>query len=286
MPVPIPGRVAEDLRRSTVEIRTGDRGYQGNGSGAVIGPDQVITNAHVVHGENLSITAWEGKIVSAAVLKIDRRRDLALLSALGLNAPMASLGDSDALRAGTPIFAIGNPLGFIGALSSGVVHAIGTIGPRFLGGLSFVQADLRLAPGNSGGPLADFQGQIVGINTMVTSGGLALAVPSRAVQVFLARKDSPPQLGVILRPVPVHSREFGMMILELTPGGPAEAASLLPGDILIAANDRRFRSADDLQTAIEGAPGALLHIDFYRGGQTAIRRVVAKLQPERLQNAA
>lgn len=286
MPVPVPGRVAEALRRSTVEIRTGDRRYQGNGSGAVIGPDQVITNAHVLHGKTLSITAWEGKVVSASVLKIDRYRDLALLSASGLNAPAASLGDSDALRAGIPVFAIGNPLGFVGAVSSGVIHAVGTVGPRLIGGLSWVQADLRLAPGNSGGPLADFHGQVVGINTMIVSGGLALAVPSRAVQAFLARKGSPPQLGVVFRPVPVGAREFGMLILELVPDGAAEAASLLPGDILISANDRRFRSADDLQIAIEEAPGGLLHIDFFRGGQKAVRKVVAKLQPERARTAA
>ena len=285
MPVPVPGRIAEALRRSTVEIRTGDRLYQGNGSGAVIWPEQVITNAHVLHGNTLSITAWEGKVVSGSVLKIDRRRDLALLSAPGLNAPVASLGDSDKLRAGTPLFAIGNPFGFVGAVSSGVVHAVGALGPGFLG-LQWVQADLRLAPGNSGGPLADFQGQIVGINTMVTSNGLALAVPSRAVQVFLARTGSPPELGVVLRPVSIRTGEFGVLILELVPGGAAESASLLPGDILIAANDRRFRFADDLQTAIEQAPGALLHIDFYRGGQSILRRVVAKLQPEQARNAA
>jgi serine protease Do len=252
----------------------------------VIGPDQVITNAHVLHGNTLLITTWEGRVVSGSVLKIDRRRDLALLSAPHLNAPIASLGDSDALRAGTPIFAIGNPLGFVGAVSSGIVHTVGTVGAGFLGGLSFIQADLRLAPGNSGGPLADFQGQIVGINTMVTSGGLALAVPSRAVQTFLARKGSPPELGVILRPVQIHSREFGMLILEIAPGSAAETASLLPGDILIAANGRRFRFAEDLQTAIEEAPDALLQIDFYRGGQMTARRVIAKLHPERVRNAA
>ena len=291
MPIPVPGRVAEGLRRSTVEIRSGERMRQGNGSGAVIGPDQVITNAHVLRGgslsiTSLSITSWEGKVVGASVLKIDQRRDLALLSSPGLNAPPASLGDSDALRSGTPIFAIGNPLGFVGAVSSGIVHAVGTLGPCFLGGLSWIQADLRLAPGNSGGPLANFQGHIIGINTMITSGGLALAAPSRAVQTFLARKGSPLQLGVVLRPVRVHSRELGMLILEIRSGAAAEAASLLPGDILIAADDRRFQSADDLQAAIEGTQGGLLRIDFYRGDHATIRRVVVKLQPERAQNAA
>jgi len=291
MPIPVPGRVAEALRRSTVEIRSGTRYHQGNGSGTVIRPDQVVTNAHVVRGGSLSINSWEGKTVSASVLRIDTRRDLALISAPGLNAPAASLGDSDALRAGMPLFAIGNPLGFIGAISSGVVHALGPIGMDPMSGMPWVQVDIRLAPGNSGGPLADFHGQIVGINTMVVwdqvaSNGLAFAVPSRAVQTFLARSSASRTLGVVVRPVSFRAREFGVIILELVPGSAAEAASLLPGDVLIGANDRRFRFVDDLQTAIEQAPGALLRLDFYRGGQQALRHVVAQLQPEQVRSAA
>jgi serine protease Do len=286
MPIPVPGRVAEALRRSTVEIHSGNSHRQGNGSGAVIGPDQIITNAHVVQGATLSIDFWEGKTVRASVLRIDKRRDLALLSAPGLRAPAASLGDSDRLRAGMPLFAIGNPLGFVGAVSSGVVHAVGPVAMNAGRGLAWIQADVRLAPGNSGGPLADFQGQVVGINTMVVFGGLALAIPSRAVQAFLARAGSPPELGVVLRPVTVRSRELGLLVLEVAPGGAAEAASLLPGDILVAANDRHFRFVDDLQTSMEQARDGLLRIDFYRGGQQALRHVVAKLQPEKVRNAA
>lgn len=286
MPIPVPGRVAEALRRSTVQVRSGNRYRQGNGSGAVIGSEQIVTNAHVVHGGSLTIDSWEGKSVAASLVKVDQRRDLALLAAPGLEAPAASLGDSDTLRPGMPLFAIGNPLGFIGAVSSGVVHAIGPVGPNFMGGLSWIQADVRLAPGNSGGPLADFQGRIVGLNTMVVSGGLALAVPSRAVQVFLARTGSAPTLGVVVRPVSVRRGELGFLVLELAPKGAAEAASLLPGDILVAANGTPFRSADDLQTAIERAPDALLRVDFYRGGQTAVRHVVARLQREPIRSAA
>ncbi|HEY7304172.1 MAG TPA: trypsin-like peptidase domain-containing protein [Bryobacteraceae bacterium] len=285
MPIPVPGRVAEALRRSTVQVRSGNGYSQGNGSGAVIRPEQIITNAHVLHG-SLRIDSWEGKTVAASVLKVDRRRDLALLSAPGLDAPAASLGDSDRLRPGMPLFAIGNPLGFIGAVSSGVVHALGPIAPNALGGLSWIQADIRLAPGNSGGPLADFQGQIVGLNTMVVSGGLALAVPSRAVQAFLARTGSPPALGVVVRPVSVRSGEVGLLILELVPGGAAESASLLPGDVLVRANDKPFRFVDDLQGAIEQASDALLRVDFYRGDHTALRHVAARLRAEPVRTAA
>ncbi|MGA8029452.1 MAG: trypsin-like peptidase domain-containing protein [Bryobacteraceae bacterium] len=299
MPIPVPGRVAEALRRSTVQVYSGHGRHQGNGSGVVLADGRVITNAHVVRGKRLSVESWEGKSGSASVVKIDRGRDLALLAAAELKAPPASLSDSAQLKVGTPVFAVGNPLGFTGAVSSGIVHSIGPAGPMSgfdpLSGFEWIHADVRLAPGNSGGPLADFQGQIVGINTMIVAGvvgtefvgrGLALAIPSRAVQSFLSRTTSQGSLGVTVRPVRVRSGALGMMILELIPGGAAEAASLLPGDVVVAANESRFKFFDDLQAAIDQAPGALLRLDFYRGGQESLRHVTVRLLPERLSSAA
>jgi serine protease Do len=284
MPIPVPGRVAEALRRSTVQVRSGTGYRQGNGSAVVLTDQQVITNAHVIQDRHLTVESWEGKTVSASVLKIDRSRDLALLSAQNLQAPAAQLGDSDELRAGTPVIAVGNPMGFVGAVSTGIVHAIGPVGP--ISRSPWIHADVRLAPGNSGGPLADLQGQIVGINTMIAAGGLALAIPSRAVQSFLTRTTSQRSLGVVVRPIHLKERSVGMMILELVPGGPAERASLLPGDTLIASNEKRFRFFDDLQSAIDEAPGALLRLKFYRAGEEKLRQVAVQLLPERLNQAA
>jgi serine protease Do len=284
MPIPVPGRVAEALRRSTVQVLSASEGSQGNGSGVVLTEERVLTNAHVIQGSKLSVESWEGKRVQAVVTKVDRRRDLALLTVSGLHAPPAVLGDSDQLQVGTAVVAVGNPLGFTGAVSSGIVHLIGPARP--FSGLTWIHADVRLAPGNSGGPLADFRGQIVGINTMVVAGGLALAVPSRAVQVFLSRTAPSKSLGVVVRPVRIRNREMGMMILEIDPGGAAEGASLLPGDILVGANDRRFRYPDDLQAAIEEAPGGLLRLDFYRTEQYTLRHVTVRLEPERVLSAA
>jgi serine protease Do len=288
MPIPVPGRVAEALRRSTVQIRSGQGYRQGNGSAVALARDQVITNAHVVQADvnqkgHLSLESYEGNVVSGSIVKIDRRRDLALLAAPGLEAFPASLGDSDVLRVGTPIIAVGNPMGFVGAVSTGIVHSIGPAGP--VSGLPWIHADLHLAPGNSGGPLADLQGQIVGINTMIVAGGLALAIPSRAVQSFLTRTTSQWSLGVVVRPVSLKNR-IGMMILELIVGGAAERASLLPGDILVAGNERRFRFLDDLQDAIDQSPGAILHLEFYRAGQEKLRKVVVRLLPESATQAA
>jgi serine protease Do len=281
MPIPVAGRIAEALRRSTVQVRTGRGTASGGGSGVIVAEGQVITNAHVVRGEPVTIEGDDGRQVSARCVRADRHRDLALLSAPDLRGTAAALGDSDRLRAGTAVFAVGNPLGFVGAVSSGIVHAVGS-----LGGLAWIQADLRLAPGSSGGPLADLAGQVVGINTMVMSGGLALAVPSRGVQSLLQRAKSGRSLGVVVRPVEYQNGKLGIIILEIASGGAAASASLLPGDILAGANGRNFRSLDDLQFAIDSASDSLLQLEFYRGGQSKARQVAVRLTPEQVPNAA
>ena len=275
MPLPVPGRVVEALRRSTVEVLSGPRGLSGTGTGTVVTEGQVVTNAHVIRGGSVTVASWEGDRLPATVLRVDGHRDLALLSVNGLRAPGSPLGDSNALRSGTPVVAVGNPLGFIGAVSSGVVHTVGAAPP--MDGRTAIYADVRLAPGNSGGPLADYSGQVVGINTMVISGGLALAIPSRAVQLFLKRSRTGSSLGVVVRPVPMKDQRVGMMILEVSPGGAAERASLLPGDVLVGANQSRFRTLEDLESVTEEAPGSVVVLEFYRAGVRTLRRVALQL---------
>jgi len=274
MSVPVPGRIVELLRRSTVRIASG----RGSGSGIVLPGERVVTNAHVIAGKNVSIESWEGKALAASLTKIDPRRDLAILAVPSLDAPAAVLGDSSRLAAGTPVIAVGNPLGFTGAVSSGVVHNGGSS--------DWLCADVRLAPGNSGGPLASFHGEVLGVNTMVASGGLALAIPSRVVQSLLNRVASGRTLGATVRPVRLRSGSVGMLILELEAAGAAENASLLPGDILVGANGFRFANLEDLEIAIDRAPAALVHFDFYRAGQNNLRSVSVKLCPEPVLSAA
>ena len=289
MPVPIPGRIAEALRRSTALVRSGGRTHNGNGSAVVLADDLVVTNAHVIQGRELTVESWEGRSVVARLVRLDRTRDLALLEVKGLGAPSAQLGDSDLVRAGTAVIAIGNPLGFTGAVSSGIVHAtsapVHTAHPSGIGSQRWICADLRLAPGNSGGPLADLRGQVIGINTMVISGGLALAVPSRSVQMFLAQKHGKRSLGVTLRALDSEARS-GILLLEVEPDGPASRASLLPGDILVAANGRQLQFADDLQNAMYSSDSSLLAVEFYRGGEKRLRKVTIQLTPERVATAA
>ncbi len=288
MPIPIPGRAAEDLRRATVQVLTGSGRQQGNGSGIVLPGERVLTNAHVVRGPRTNIESWEGRSHGATLLKSDARRDLALLSVPGLHAPTVSLGDSDRLRPGTPVFAVGNPLGFVGAVSSGAIYSTGPL--RSINGLPWdlhwIQADIRLAPGNSGGPLATLDGQVVGVNTMIIAGGLSLAVPSRAAEAFLRSLQNGPKLGVTVRPVQTRAGQFGLLILELAQGGAAEAASLIPGDILIGANDVQFRYIEDLEPALYRTRGATATLSFYRGSGSTLRQVAVQLRNGELSSAA
>jgi serine protease Do len=284
MALPVPGRVVEMLRRSTVEVLSGSSRISGSGTGTVVTESQVVTNAHVVRGRSVTVASWEGARLPAKVLSVDDRRDLALLGVQGLRAPVSPLGESNALRAGTPVFAVGNPLGFVGAVSSGVVHSVGAAAP--MGGQTGIYADVQLAPGNSGGPLADYSGQVIGINTMVVSGGLALAIPSRAVQVFLSRSRSGSSLGVTVKPVALREGSFGIIILQVTSGGPADRASLLPGDILVGADKARFASIEDLEEITQYNPGTVVNIEFYPAGQRSLRRVALKLERRSDLNAA
>lgn len=265
MPIPIPGLVSEALRRSTVSVRSRTRQSSGAGSGVALNDDTIVTNAHVVQSSGLEIESWDGRVVGAKLFRIDRTRDLALLKAPDLRAEPAQLGNSETAHPGTPVFAIGNPLGFTGAMSSGVIHSAYTGN-----GYRWLCADIRLAPGNSGGPLANIAGQVIGINTMVISGGLALAVPSRSVQSLLRAGHNRQRLGVTLRPLPQ-----GIIILEMKPGSPADAASLRPGDLLVAVNDRPLILIEDLQMAADASERITL--DFRRGGEAQLRRVVLQV---------
>jgi serine protease Do len=270
------GEISERLRRSTVQIRD-SRQARGIGSGVIFSADgAILTNAHVATGDRAQVELWDGRELSARVTSRDPRRDLAFLQAPASDLPVATFGDSSRLRVGELVIAIGNPLGFAGALTTGVVHAVGPLAG--LGRRKWVQASVRLAPGNSGGPLADAEGRVVGINTMI-AGGLALAVPSNTVAEFHQRGPRTARLGVVLRPVPVRfegTDRLGLMLLEVQPGSAAALCSLLPGDILMSTEGRWFTSPDDLAEWLDEA-GATIRLKFLRGDRTRLRETTAAL---------
>jgi serine protease Do len=170
--------LAEALRRVTVEI-TDDGAALGSG---VLWPRGcVVTNAHVVRQPRVEIRSADGGRFEARLVASDRDADLAVLRIGGGDLPTAVLAGAAAARVGSLVVAVGHPFGIRGALTAGIIHAIG---PIARGGPSWIQADVRLAPGNSGGPLADVSGTVVGLNAMV-AGGLALAVPVSRVIGFV-----------------------------------------------------------------------------------------------------
>jgi serine protease Do len=272
------GEIAEKLRRSTVLIHAG-----GCGSGVIWSSDgHIITNAHVARGRQIGIQLWDGREFQATVASRDPHRDLAVLRIDATNLPSALVADSSQVRPGELAIAIGNPLGFVGALTTGVIHSVGPL--RSLGGQSWVQADVRLAPGNSGGPLADARGRVIGINTMV-AGSLALAIPSNIVRDFLSAGPSGTWLGVTVHPVRIPQSKapggkgpaFGLALLEVEPGSPAFSASLMVGDILVGTEQKAFTSIGDLSQALRGASPHLLRLEFLRGDYTRVRRVTVRL---------
>ena len=270
------GEIAEQLRRSTVLIHAGGLG---SGSGVIWSSGGVIvTNAHVARGSNVGVQLWDGREFDASVTARDPQHDLAALRISANSLPAVQPADSSQLRPGELAIAIGNPLGFVGALTTGVIHGIGPL--RGIGSHTWVQASVRLAPGNSGGPLADARGHVIGVNTMV-AGRLALAIPSNAVRDFLATGPRSVWLGVAVHPVRLpgaNGRTFGLVLLEVEPGGPAARASLMAGDILLGTEEKPFQSSDDLAKAMMDVQGPrLLRFEFLRGDYSRVRRVTVQL---------
>jgi serine protease Do len=262
--------IADRLRQVTVQVRTRGAGV---GSGIVWRPDGlIVTNAHVARGARAAVELSDGRTFDAVVTARDPRRDLATLAIPASDLRAATVGDPRTLRPGELVLAVGNPLGVVGAVAVGVVHAVepraGDRGPRL------IRADVRLAPGNSGGPLADAHGRVIGVNTMIV-GGLGCAVPATTVERFVSQVASGAagptraSLGVVAQPVLAtvgRARALGLMLVEVAAGSAAESAGLLVGDLLLAVDGRPFASPADLRAMVADA-GDRVRIDLVRGGR-------------------
>jgi serine protease Do len=272
--VPGFGNVADDLRRVTVQVLAEQD--HSHGSGVITGPSTIVTNAHVATSDAVRVLLATGELVKATLKKRDRARDLAMLTLIDARAmqPAAVLRETASLRPGEIAIAVGHPLGFLGAVSTGLIRGVGPIAG--LGQRPWVQAAVRLAPGNSGGPLADIHGRIIGINTMVVN-SLGLAIPSEAVQRFLSA--APPfRLGITVRPARLSDGTQGVLVLEIEPDSPAWRASLLPGDLIIGVEAAEATNVEALDAALALAGAekrSSVVVRFRRGGSPRERQATA-----------
>jgi serine protease Do len=176
--------LVETLRRSVVLVSS----KHGHGSGVIWSAEGlIVTNDHVAVRQRAQVALVDGRNLEAEVIARDRENDLAVLRVHERDLPAARIGDSRALRVGELIVAVGNPFGVIGTATLGIISATGA--ETWMGRMrrERLQADVMLAPGNSGGPLANMEGEVVGIANMIVSPGIALAIPSRVVDQFVAQ---------------------------------------------------------------------------------------------------
>ena len=272
-------QMIERAQRSVVQVRSGGRGI---GAGVIWDPDGlVITNHHVVAGgrRNVTVALHDGRTFDAEVVKSSGSLDLALLRLSGeaTNLPASPVGDSDALRVGELVYAIGHPWGRVGAVSAGIVGGVGELRGRGRGSSArYVRSDVTLAPGNSGGPLLNARGEVVAINAMVF-GRMALSIPGNAAGAWAAAKRRP-RLGIGVLPVEVPAslhREAGtsgLVIAAVEDGGVADRAGLLVGDILLATADEPLNEAGKLLEALARA-GDAVELRIMRGGRIVVMNV-------------
>jgi S1-C subfamily serine protease len=285
--------VAERLAPSVANLRVTRQTSRGRlpagaGSGVVLTPDGfLLTSAHVVDGRGRQGRASfvDGSEFAFTIVGTDPFSDLALLRADAEQLVAAELGDAEDLRVGQLVVALGNPHGFAGSVTAGVVSALGRSLPTRSGGAvraidNVIQTDAALNPGNSGGALADSAGRVIGINTAVAGIGLGLAVPiNAATRRVIASLMSEGRvrrayLGIAGGPRPLppqarrtHEQRTGVEVVEVMPGSPAQRAGLRPEDLVISVDGQRVDRVEDLQRLmVAELIGSSVPVTILRGG--------------------
>jgi S1-C subfamily serine protease len=280
--------------------RRGQGEMRGSGSGFVFTPDGLIlTNSHVVHDANkLNVALSDGRRLSASIVGDDPSTDLAVIRISAPDLTPAPLGDSEKIRVGQLAIAIGNPYGFQYSVTAGVVSALGRSLRSASGRLidNVIQTDAALNPGNSGGPLVNSNGAVIGINTAVIlpAQGICFAVAINtakfvAGQLIQNGRIRRAYLGVGGQTVEIPralvraqqlKHETGVLVISLEPNSPAERAALREGDVIVALDDNAVRSVDDLHRLLTGARiGSDCKIDLLRQSQKINLSVVAQEGP-------
>jgi S1-C subfamily serine protease len=286
-------RVAERLLPVVASVRVGrpdGRRPEGSGSAVALTPDGLlVTSAHVVEGASRGVVALaDGRQYDLEVAGSDPLSDLALVQARSARLAPVEVGDADRLRIGQLVVAVGNPLGYSGSVTAGVISGLGRSLPTRWGGgrrivENVIQTDAALNPGNSGGALADSRGRLVGINTAVAGVGLGLAVPIDATTrriLGALHRDGRVRRGYLgiaggTQPLPPAAAErlgrpAGIGVLEVVEGSPAARAGLRAGDLIVGVGGQPVGRAVDLQGRMIGAAvGEPLEFEVLRDARIA-----------------
>ena len=262
-------------------VQVGIQG-RGGGTGVIWNPDgRIITNAHVVANEQAKIHVHltDGRTLEAKVLHRDPRLDLAMLKVNGDNLKALPIGDSSRLRIGEWVFAIGHPWGQRWALTAGIVSSLSSVKVADDLTTRYIKSDVGLAPGNSGGPLLDAEGKVVGINAMIFGGDLSVAIPSDIVSTWLAGLPLPKRqvtLGIEIQQVELPAnirngskpqREAGLLIVGIAADRQAKYSDLLIGDILLDLDGKPVNNGATLRKLLAESEGReAVSMNILRGG--------------------
>ena len=301
-------QVSNQVKSSVVHIevlaKQGEHRQKGLGSGLILSTDgRIVTNHHVIDRAQLITVILDDKSKhEARVLRRDQQTDLALLKIdAGRPLPAATLADSDRVRVGEWVLAIGNPYGFDRTVSFGIVSGKGRFIPEMDGEVpllnDFIQTDALIDPGNSGGPLVNLHGEVVGINSVGIGRGQGFTIPSNIVRDVITRTEVEGRiqrgwLGIYLQPFTPEFAEYlgkpglrGVLVSDLLAGGPAEAAGLKSGDILTRFDGTDVDADSDeainrfIQTVSGMEPGTKVRVQIQRKGETLERTLTMGTQP-------
>jgi S1-C subfamily serine protease len=297
---------AEKISPAVVNIRVHHPGQSdpqrpaGGGSGFLFTPDGfILTNSHVVHGASkIVVTLVDGRRFEADLIGSDPDTDLAVIRIGAAGLAAAALSDSRAVRVGQIAIAIGSPYGFDYTVTAGVVSALGRSLRSVSGRLidDVIQTDASLNPGNSGGPLANSSGEVIGVNTatILPAQGLCFAIAANTARYIAGRllrdgRISRGYIGLAGQNIVLPRRlvrffqlgpETALLVASVEPGGPAEKAGLREQDLIVAWDSRAISGIEDLQRALsEAQPGSTASVTVIRGTEKVALEVVPADRP-------
>jgi Do/DeqQ family serine protease len=270
------------------------------GSGMIVSPEgHIVTNWHVINGAlEVAVQLNDGRTFTARVAGADPRSDIAVLKVEAEGLTPIDFGDSESVRVGQMVFAVGNPFGLQETVTQGIISAKGR---RTLSEASneFFQTSTTINPGNSGGPLIDIRGRVIGINNFIISRsggseGIGFAIPSNVARrvyedIIQRGRVIHPWLGVVMRPLTKSlARQLGLpdsrgaLVAATLANSPAERGGLMGGDVILSFNGRPVRDGKDLRNRVAEAPvGATASFSVLRAGKPLELKAIMEEEPEK-----